>query len=525
MYGNAHLLMYTTGNLFHVKHRSKDGMVDEDALLQFTDVSTEGVKKPDQILMLSSPLDDITRHAWRVSQIRQFRITDLGISIEFCINCYRTYKPHPKSFNLFVHTSVLNACVKFICKSIPTVSKGEAFNSFVTIYKIQDHHCSLPAPPSRPPPPIPSLTDDRPPIPSRDHPRFGYLSGPPARPLPNNSGLVSPYKVTNKIVINNDGTISQESTVFGYRGSFSTIIPTQPPRKLHQAETNTFPQKKAVPNSKHGGTSVQLLPPKYIKRVLSHSKEGSDVDDQKGYTDDQPFDDYIVMYPYDLRKDQPPVVVRNLKLSDCKHAGTHTVNQVSVAPSDDFRSLSGDFADKSAAVDQDCINIQNILNELDKSVPIPKSQSVTKPTIKRRTLIKLEDDTSDAATVDHLCVIPRVNSLDLPASPKPIPRKRTVSSNASLIKKALDISAQLKENNKIVILDDENVGSGEFKMASQIDCEAKSRAFPKNVGAMKSCDINISTDDDDNVFTEDATAQGLPQGEHIEWCPTDHDPP
>ena len=492
-----------------MKHRSNDGMVDEDALLQFIDVSTEGIKKLDQILMLSSPLDDITRHAWRVSQIRQFRITDLGISIEFCINCYKTYKPHPKSFNLFVHTSALNACIKFICKSIQTISKGEAFSSFVTIYKIQDHHCSLPAPPSKPPPSIPSLTDDRPPVPSRDHPRFGYLSGPPARPLPSNSGLVSPYKVTNRIVINNDGTVSQESTVFGHRGSISTLFPTKPPRKQHEAlpEAKTFPQRKTVANSKHGGASVQLLPPKYIKRVSSHSKEKLNVDDQKDDTDD--FEDYIIMSPSNFRKPQPPVVVRNLKMSDCKHVGA-------MAPSDGSHSLSGDFAGKSVPVDHDYINVQNILNELDKSVPIrPKSQSVTKPPIKRRTF-QLEVDTSVAFTPNHLCVLPRKSSFNLPASPKPIPRKRAVSSNASLIKKALEISERLKGNDKNALHDDENASNEEFKMASQIDCEAKSRASPKNVRAIKSCDINISTDDD-GVFTKDTTAQGLPQGKQTEW--------
>ena len=509
---------YTIGSLFHVKHRSRDGMVDEAALLQFIDISTEGIKKPDQVLMLSSPLDDITRHAWRVSQIRQFRITDLGISIEFCVNCYKTYTPHPKSFNLFVHASALNACVEFICKNTLTVSKGEEFNSFATIYKIDGHQCPIPAPPSKPPPPIPSNTDNRPPIPSRDHPRFGYLSGPPARPLPNNSGLVSPYKITNKIIINNDGTISQESMVFGHRGSISTLFPMKPPRKQCNVlkpmsdETQCFLQQKAMQKSKHGDTSVQLFPPKHIKRTSIQSKEELDVDDQKDSTKDWLYEDYILMRSKDFKSPQPPVVVRNLKLPEYEHIGLKD-NQASVAPSDSSRPLLADVVDRSVMADQDCINIQNILKEIDKG--IPKAPSVIKPPIRKRTF-KLEVDSSVAVATDQPYVIPRKNSLCAPASPKPVPRKRTVSSNASLIKKELEISVQLKEKEKKVIQDSENTSNEEFKMASHINCDAKSTASPRDVEVVKSCDANISTDDDDDVFTDDATTQDFPQGEYID---------
>ena len=57
-------------------------------------------------------------------------------------------------------------------------------------------------------------------------------------------------------------------------------------------------------------------------------------------------------------------------------------------------------------------------------------------------------------------------------------------------------------------------------MASHINCDAKSTASPRDVEVVKSCDANISTDDDDDVFTDDATTQDFPQGESS----TNHDP-
>ena len=494
----------TIGSLFHVKHRSRDGMVDEDALLQFIDISTEGINEPDQILMLSSPLDDITRHAWRVSQIRQFRITSLGITIEFCINCYKTYTLHPKSFTLFVHTSVLHACVEFICKNTQTISEGEAVNSFVTVHKIKNHHCPLLASPSTPPPPLPPHIDIPPFIPCRDHPRFGHLSGPPARPLPNISGLGSPYKITNKLTVNNNGTISQESTVFGHRENISNLFPMTPPRRQYNTckVMSDGVQTKAMQQSKHVGTSIKLLPPKHIKRTSDHmhSKVDLDVDDQRDYVNNWLFDDYINMNSANLKNHQP-LVVTNLLMSDYQNIDVHKFDQVSVNPSDNSHSLSDD---KSITVDHDYLNIQNILNELDNSVP--KSRTVTKPPIKKRTLKLIKPEISTCVNADRPCIIPRKNSLASPASPaspKPIPRKRTISSNASPIQKAFEFSTQLKEEDENVIRAE---NASDEEIASQLDCEAKFRTSPKNFAPVKNCDT-IVLPDDDNVFTEDATTQ------------------
>ena len=504
-----------------MKHRSRDGMVDEDALLQFIDISTQGAKKPDQILMLSSPLDDITRHAWKASQIRQFRITDLGISIEFCPNCYKTHIPQHKSFNLFVRTSVLNACVEFICNNTQAVASDASFNNFITIYRIKDHHCP---PPSNPPPPVPSNIDIQPPIPSRDHPRLGYSNAPPAKPLPKYSDLVSPYKITNKIIINNDGSISQESTILGHNENISASNPLKPPRKQKDIQqptsscmTQIFPPKEVIHRSMCRTTSGKLVPPKHITRtgfpkpVSTHPKVDISADNQGDHVKDRLNDDYIQMKTNDnVAKFQPPLspVVRNVNSSDYPNINVHVVNQVSVASCNGSHSTSVEDDE----TDRDYINIQNILIELDKSVP--KSQSVNKPPIKKRTfkLIKTEINSTHVTVTNRPCIVPRKKSLTSPDSPKPIPRRRTITSNMSPVQKRFDFSVQLKEEDEDVnVTYNAHANTDVTEVTPKLDDESKSRASPKvpvrNVRAMKSCD-DIFLADSRDVLTEDATTQG-----------------
>ena len=542
-----------------MKYRSRDGMVDEDALLQFANISTQDTKNQDQILLLSSPLDDITRHAWRVSQIRQFRITDLGISIEFCHNCYRTHLPRYRSFNLFVHTSVMNACVEFICRNTQATACVETLNNFITIYRIQNHHCPILNPPSTPPPPVPSVnSDDRPPVPSRDYPRFSYLSGPCAKPRLKHPNLVSPYRITNKIVINDDGSVSRESTILGHRGNALNPNPLQPPRKQHNKtnKAENFPEQKIMLHALNRNRSGKLLPPKDIKRTSAlfkyipkpaptHPMSDDDNDnDDKAYQESWiTVEDYVHMYPGLFQPPLPPgvvdneesciaesyvhmcpdlfqpplspgivgneesciaesyvhmcpdlfqpPVVDNLKASHNNSKGAknlvQTVDQVSVAPTGDSHSPSVDSSDDELDfIDREYINIQNILIELDvKSVQI--SQGRIKPPIKKRTfkLIKTE---SEPHYRPH--VKPRKISLNLPASPKPIPRRRTTtSSHVSPICTEFDFSEQLKKVDLNVTHDedtnDEEVA--DLELTSQLDIDS------------------ASPEDNDNVFTENAT--------------------
>ena len=260
----------------HVKHRNRDVIGDIDSLLHFIDITTESTGKSDQVVILSSPMDDITRHAWKLSQIRQFRITDLGISIEFCPNCYKTHTPQHRSFNLFIKSSEINICVEFLCRKAKARAVTESLDNYITIYKIQDHHCATPNPPSTPPPPpVPMKPNsDRPPMPPRIHPRFGYLDGPSAEPYtvkassrinPPSSfrlcDMVSPYKITSRIVINNDGTVSHESTVLGHLGGKLDRSPLKPMRSSKQTKS-----KRSTNQHQDLQNSISLLPPKNVPR-------------------------------------------------------------------------------------------------------------------------------------------------------------------------------------------------------------------------------------------------------------------
>ena len=509
--------MCTIGNLFHVKHRSRDGMVDEDALLQFVDISTQGASKSDQILMLSSPLDDIIQHAWKTSQIQQFRITDLGISIEFCATCYKTHIPQHRSFNMFVHTSVLNDCVDFICNKIQAVASDVPFNNFITIYRIEDHHCP---PPITPPPPAPSNIDVQP-LMSRDHPRFGYLNAPPAKPVPKYANLVSPYKITSKIIINNDGSISQESMILGHNRSISTPNLLKPPRVQKNVQQSTaldmaqtFPQKEVTEQLLCRSTSGNLVSPKHIKRtdvpelVPTHPKVDVSVDDQGDYVKDSLFDGYVDMKSNsNLAKFQPPLspVVGNVKSSDFLNTKVQRVHPFFLALNNGSHTSSVE----NDETDRDYINIQNILIKLDKT--LPKSQSVSKPPIKTRT-IKTEINSTHVDVANQPCIVPRKNSLTSPDSLKPIPRRRTMTSNTFPVQKRFDFSMQLKEKEDVDVTSDVHTNTDVMKLTPELDDESKSRASPvSSVRAVESCDHIFSVDSSD-VFTEDDTIQGCPIG-------------
>ena len=469
--------MCTIGKLFHVKYRSRDGMVDEDALLQFIIISSQGSKNPNQILMLSSPLDDITRHAWRVSQIRQFCVTDLGISIEFCHNCYRTHIPQHKSFNLFVHTSILNNCVEFICENAHAVACSETFNNFLTVYRIQDHHCPALA---FPPPPVPSTDmDNRPPIPCRDYPRYGFFKGPHARPFLKYPDVLSSYKITNRIVINKDGSVHQESTILGHRGSKSDPNPLAPPRKQNIVQQpkvdkdKCFLQQRAAHHKLSRNASHRLLPPKYIKRTsttLPYAKidfnDGDDDDDdvyQENWIANQ--EEYVHMHPSELS--QPPLSHDNL--SNTNGLYVQIVNQVSVIPSCTIGTHlpSTDSGDDSLdLMDRDYINVQNILSGLGvKSVSKPP-----KPAIKKRTfkLIKTEVDIDNSAARYRPPIKPRKSSLNLSTSPKPIPHRRTLASltNSS---QEFNFSEHLQKEDERNVTHDLNPNTEVIESTSQLD--------------------------------------------------------
>ena len=501
----------TIGNLFHVKHRSRDGMVDEDALLLFVDISTQGANKSDQILMLSSPLDDITQHAWKTSQIQQFRITDLGISIEFCATCYKTHIPQHRSFNMFVHTSVLNDCVDFICNNTQAVASDVPFNNFITIYRIEDHHCP---PPCTPPPPAPSNIDVQP-LMSRDHPRFGYLNAPPAKPVPKYANLVSSYKITSKIIINNDGSISQESMILGRNRSISTPNLLKPPRVQKNVQqstasdtSQTFPQKEVTEQLLCRSTSGNLVPPKHIKRtdvpepVPVHPKVDVSIDDQGDYVKDSLFDGYVDMKSNsNLAKFQLPLspVVGNVKSSDFQNTKVQLVHPFFLALNNGSHTSSVEDDE----TDRDYINIQNILIKLGKSVP--RSQSVSKPPIKTRTfkLIKTEIDSTHVAVANRPHIVSRQNSLTSPDSLKPIPRRRTMTSNTFPVQKGFDFSMQLKEKEDVDVTSDVHTNTDVMELTPELNDDPKSRASPvRNIRAVENCDDIFSVDSSD-VFTED----------------------
>jgi len=305
------------GMFFHVKHRSKETDGDDDSLMYFIDVNNEGVENSDQVLILASPINEIARQAWKVSQIRQFRITDLGVCIEFCPNCFRTHMPQYRSFNLFVRSSMINACVEFLCKKTMAVSLKESAESFITIYRLQNHKCPSTTPPNTPPPQVPPKSPSvRPPMPPRTHPRLGSLNAPPAEPyLPPYSkmrpsvgwdNLVCPYQITNKIVINNDGTFSSMSTVLGHSGSKTDFKSTRTPLRkscyLNQHEQQkSHQQQRQQPVMKqqlHRFESASV-PPRNIKRLGATSTVLAPSMDSIDNVDDE---DYVNKWPTDIIK-------------------------------------------------------------------------------------------------------------------------------------------------------------------------------------------------------------------------------
>lgn len=527
----------TIGTVFHIKHRSRDAIVDEDSLLQFFTISTQGIKKSDRILMLSSPLDDITRHAWRVSQILQFHITDLGISIEFCPNCFKTHIPQYRSFNLFVHTSVLNVFVDFICKNTQAVAIDE-FNSFITIYRLQNHQCLMITPPNTPPPPSPTI-DSRPIIPSRNHPRFGYLRGPHAMPFPKISDTASPYKITNRIVINNDGSISQESTILGYHGSMSNSDLQKPPRKCGNAQLRSEKlqpslQQNVVHHPLCRNTSGGLLPPKYIKRkqapppkniprhIFTHPTIDTDVDNEDDYEINWLLEDYIKMSSRkSITSPQLAPIVGDYQMgprnsenapqlshtvgdhmsshgANQNNVSVHVVNELStnathsIASSNGSHSVSVDVTSESDLIDRDYINIQNILIELDKSVS--KSR---KPPIKKRTfrLLKTEVDLNVTLGYNQPQCVPR-NSTKSSASPKPTPRKRTIKFDFSMLSREEDKDTTHSPNGTSKVVDD---------LMTQSNNQYKLQTSPKlpirNASNMESCDISFVAENNSLVTT------------------------
>jgi len=506
-------------------------MVDEDSLLQFVNISTQGINKSDSILMLSSPLDDIIRHAWRVSQIQQFRITDLGISIEFCPNCYKTHTHQHRSFNLFVHTSMLHTCVSFICKNTRAVAIEEAFDSFITIYRIPDHQCPTSTPPNTPPPPSPT----RPVIPSRDHPRFGYLRGPRAKPFAKFSDLSSPYRITNSIVINEDGSVKQVSTVLGHCRSISNCNLLTPPRKCNNAQQPKS-EKLQLPVQQrinlHRNTSIKLLPPKQIKRtqiplknIPKHSptypKVDMNVDNEEDYV---VFEDYIQMSSrYSETLPQLPPIVgdhqmrpRNLEISsqlsdtvgdhmpshdrDQKNISVQNINEFSrttthaIVSNNGSHSVSVDLTREPDSTDHDYFNIQNILIELDKSTP--KSH---KPPIKKRTIkfIKSGVDVNAALASNQPKCVPRKSS---PASPKPIPRKRSIM---------LDHSMLPKEEGKDDTHDTNDTSKAIDDLTTQLRHQSKLQSSPnlpiRNTPNIAGCDISFAAESS-NLVNDDSTS-------------------
>ena len=276
-----------------MKHRSKDVINQIDSLLHFINITTKSTGKTDQVLLLSSPLDDITRHAWKVSQIRQFRITNLGISIEFCPYCYKTQTPQHRSFSLFIRSSNINVCVEFLYRKTNARAVAESLMNNYT-YRIQDHHCPTPNPLFiLPPPTLPSKPNsDRPSVPPRIHPQFGYLNGPPAEPYAPQAysrkkpapkikfdDMLCPYRITSRIVINNDGTVSHESTVLGHLGNRTDKSPLTPMRSGKQAKgkleaSNLFSTKSSQVHKHLKNTvSSSFLPPRNVLRFPSRDIE------------------------------------------------------------------------------------------------------------------------------------------------------------------------------------------------------------------------------------------------------------
>ena len=386
---------FLSGTFIHVKHRSKDVIGDIDSLLHFIDITTESTGKSDQVLLLSSPLDDITRHAWKVSQIRQFRITDLGISIEFCPNCYKTHTPQHRSFNLFIKSSEINICVEFLCRKVKARAVAESLDNYITIYKIQDHNCPTPDPPTTPPPPpLPMKPNsDRPPVPARIHPRFGYLNGPSAEPCavqpyprmkesPSTRlrNLVSPYKITSRIVINNDGSVSHESTVLGHLGGMMDRSPMVPMRKSKKAKALNLRAKKSTEKHQDLQNSISLLPPKNVPRrrcpssVLTPTDE---LDDSHGdYINVKSINDSDEDYENDWCTSAPSDPVQLHKPLSYIEPVSSKENLVT----DD--DANGDYVDVPEVVDSlntslDYVNIPDSLNVTDCSNALDSSASAT----------------------------------------------------------------------------------------------------------------------------------------------------
>ena len=352
------------------------------------------------------------------------------------------------------------------------------------------------SPTTLPPPPLPSKPNsDRPPMPPRIHPRFGHINGPPAEPYsgpmyPKKKSattikfrdMLSPYKITSRIVINNDGTVSHESAILGHLGGIMDRSPLIPMRKKKSVNTEPVTPilcpERSVRKYQHLKNSVSfLVPPKNIPRHRLPSPPNRNANDNDDDVHEKDWIPSPTCDPVQRHKPQSytePVSSKEIQLDDS------STNYVTIPDVDildyinfpDYLSVSEmnrspdkslpDYVDEidsivaasahhsksptpevesnSDIMDKDFINVTKILKELSPPVaPASPTSLVTchtssKPVIKHRTLRQINSNANWASK--HACITSKaksstpsdVSTCRVTRAPVPHPRNRLPSS-------------------------------------------------------------------------------------------------
>ena len=232
--------LLSAGNIFHVKVISRVNLLNEHALIRFCGYAGDG-NEASRIMELYNPVTEEPIYVWRLDKIRQFVRTDVGIRVDLCQNCFRTYQ-QPHSHTFMLPTYFLDKCLFFLCREVGSMNISVTqTNSQVggasTAYQITTHTCTgsaggggsrggggggsggnagggaggrlNPPPTSPPPPPPPEVPQKRTkrkpkPIPPRDIPRLGYADATEASGV-HISQPVQPYVVSKRIHIDDWG--------------------------------------------------------------------------------------------------------------------------------------------------------------------------------------------------------------------------------------------------------------------------------------------------------------------------------
>ena len=280
------ILCAFTGNIFHVRVNTPTSQL-EHALMY-----SVGVNRPpqragslDQILVLSSPINDIIIQAWDLDRVLRFIELDIGIRLVLCPSCAGSQSG---TTTLVIGKQSIKSCIQFLCREVK-ISEVPRNDGGIFVYDLK-HTCGVCSPPAIPapkspselpppyhpaeviPPPVSDQKEATPALklPPRTIPRVNYESSIPAIAQPylnyfphwtfDQSRTVhfeGPYQISSRIIITDSGDVKYEPTVLGNLGTkpmpfdFGRNIPLPPRHSARKVEVQTQVQCQQQPDSSH----------------------------------------------------------------------------------------------------------------------------------------------------------------------------------------------------------------------------------------------------------------------------------